>query len=403
MKVLVLNCGSSSIKHRLFDMPGDRQLCRGAVERIGEATGGAATIEAVGAEPAKVEASIADHATGVGLLAEQLTATGLLGDAEGAPNTNAGPELVAHRVVHGGERFHAPTPIDDEVLEELDRLTPLAPLHNPANVLGVRLMRERFPEAKHVAVFDTAFHQTMPPRAYRYALPRELTTEHGVRRYGFHGSSHRWAAGRAAEMLHKPIDQLKTIVLHLGAGASACAVDGGRSIDTTMGLTPLEGLVMATRGGDVDPGVLLHLQRQLGYDTDRIDRLLNRESGLVGLCGAGDLRDVLRRGSDGDEDAQLALDVYCYRIAKCVGAYKVALGGADAIVFTAGVGEHSPEVRRRVCEQLAVLGVTLDPSLNTAQSVADRLITDVASSVAVMVIGANEELQLAREASRLIG
>lgn len=397
MKTLVLNCGSSSIKHRLFEMPGDRQLCRGAVERIGEPTEGVVAIETSNGQQHEKSIRIADHSAGVAALSEQLLATGLLQD-----DGNEGPEIVAHRVVHGGSRFHAPTVVTDDVLDEIDRLASLAPLHNPANVLGIRLMRERFPKAKHVAVFDTAFHQTMPAHAARYALPRKLATEHGVRRYGFHGTSHRWASARAAELLGRPLAELKTVVLHLGAGASACAIDGGRSIDTTMGLTPLEGLVMATRGGDVDPGVLLHLQRQLGYTVDQLDKMLNRESGLVGLCGAGDLRDVLRLIEEGDADARLALDVYCYRIAKCVGAYAVALGGLDTLVFTAGVGERSAVVRRRVCDRLTLLGVELDVAANEAASAEDHSISKATSSASVLVVGANEELQLAREAAALV-
>lgn len=369
MKVLVLNCGSSSIKHRLFEQPGDREVGRGAVEGIGP--GG----------------TVPDHAAGLRLVCEAI---------------GAEPDVVAHRVVHGGERFVAPALIGDAVLAEVERLTPLAPLHNPANLLGVRLARERFPSARHVAVFDTAFHATVPDFAARYALPARLARDHGVRRYGFHGSSHAWASRRAAEVLARPLDSLRTVVLHLGAGASACAVGGGRSIDVSMGMTPLEGLVMATRSGDLDPGVVLFLQRSLGMGIDEVDRLLNRESGLAGLCGDADLREVLRRADEGDAAARLALDVYVYRIAKQVGAYAVALGGLDAVVFTAGVGERSPRIRREVCERLGLFGAVLDPAANEAPSNADRAIHAPTSRVALLVVAANEELQIAREAAALV-
>lgn len=366
MKVLVLNCGSSSIKHRLFEQPGDVELGRGAIEGVG--AGG----------------PVPDHAAGLRQLCDEL---------------GCEPELVAHRVVHGGERFVAPTVIDDEVLAEIDRLSPLAPLHNPANVLGIRLSREWFPKATHVAVFDTAFHATMPLYASRYAIPKQLATEHGVRRYGFHGSSHAWASRRAAEMLGRPIEELRTVVLHLGAGASVSAVAGGRSIDTSMGMTPLEGLVMATRSGDLDPGVVLFLQSALGMAPDEVDRLLNRESGLRGYCEEPDLRTVLDRAANGDADAKLAVDAYVYRIAKYVGAYATALGGLDAVVFTAGVGERSEPIRAMVAERLAVFGAKLDSAANETASSNDRAIHADDSRVALLVIAANEELQIAREAA----
>jgi acetate kinase len=369
VKVLVLNCGSSSIKHRLFEMPGDVELGRGAIEGIG--AGG----------------PIPDHATGLQLICDEL---------------GADPDIVAHRVVHGGERFVAPTVINDEVVAELDRLTPLAPLHNPANVLGIRLAREWFPRATHVAVFDTAFHATLPLYASRYAIPKRLATEHGVRRYGFHGSSHAWASQRAAELLDRPIEELRLVILHLGAGASATAVLGGRSIDTSMGMTPMEGLVMATRAGDIDPGVLLFLERELAMTAAEVDHLLNRESGLRGYSEESDLREVLRRADEGDADAQLAVEAYVYRIAKYVGAYAVALGGLDAVVFTAGVGERSAPIRAMVAERLALFGAKLDAAANEASNSNDRSIQAADSRVALLVVATNEELQIAREAAALL-
>lgn len=369
MKVLVLNCGSSSIKHRLFEMPGDIELSRGSIEGIG--AGG----------------PVPDHATGLQLICDEL---------------GAEPDIVAHRVVHGGECFVAPTIIDDEVITELERLTPLATLHNPANVLGIRLAREWFPRATHVAVFDTAFHATLPLYASRYAIPKQLATEHGVRRYGFHGSSHAWASQRAAELLGRPLEELRLVILHLGAGASATAVLGGKSIDTSMGMTPMEGLVMATRSGDIDPGVLLFLQRELGMSAAEVDHLLNRESGLRGYCEESDLREVLRRADAGDADAELAVEAYVYRIAKYVGAYAVALGGLDAVVFTAGVGERSAPIRTMVANRLAVFATKLDSAANEASSSEDRAIQTADSRVALLVVATNEELQIAREAAALL-
>jgi acetate kinase len=369
LTVLVLNCGSSSIKHRLFEMPGDIELSRGAVEGIG--SGG----------------PLVDHAAGLRLVCDEL---------------GAQPDIVAHRVVHGGERFVAPTILDDEVVAELDRLNPLAPLHNPANVLGIRLARERFPGATHVAVFDTAFHATLPLYASHYAIPKQLATEHGVRRYGFHGSSHAWASQRAAELLGRPLEELRLVILHLAGGASATAVLGGISIDTSMGMTPMEGLVMATRAGDIDPGVPLFLQRELGMTAAEVDHLLNRESGLRGYCDESDLREVLRRADEGDADAQLAVEAYVYRIARYVGAYAVALGGLDAVVFTAGVGERSAPIRALVAQRLALFGAELDTVANEVNSSLDRAIQTTDSRVALLVVATNEELQIAREAATLL-
>ncbi|MEQ8848857.1 acetate kinase [Botrimarina sp.] len=392
-RVLVFNCGSSSLKFRLLQWPEEIELCRGAVEPIGSSD---ATLRFAtpGQDTESRSIDAGGHSAAVEAACERLLASGLLG--------GEGPDIVAHRFVHGGERFREPAVLDEESIEQIDRLSPLAPLHNPPNLIGVAEARRRFADARHVAVFDTAFHHTMPPHAARYALPAKLCAEHGVRRYGFHGSSHRWASRRAAELIGRPLQELKTVVLHLGAGASACAVDGGRSIDTSMGLTPLEGLVMATRCGNLDPGVVLYLQRELGRSADDVDRLLNRESGLAGLAGTADMRQIEQRAAEGDSDAALALDMYTYRAASFVGAYATALGRLDALVFTAGVGENSATVRRGVCERLAVFGVELDAAANEAAS-GDRAIQSNTSPTAVLVVQANEELQIAREAVAAAG
>ncbi len=399
MQVLVLNSGSSSIKYRLFD-DSLTLLASGLVERIGEASGRAVHRRHDEGGPAELveQAAFDDHAAGFRSLIAALEQGGL-GEELGA---------IGHRVVHGGEEFVAPSLIDDEVVARIRAQVPLAPLHNPANLTGIEVAASLRPELPQVAVFDTAFHGTLPARAYRYALPTELYREHGVRRYGFHGTSHAFVARRAAAHLGRSLGELDLITLHLGNGASATAISGGRSIDTSMGLTPLEGLVMGTRCGDVDPAVLLHLHRQAGYDLDEIDRLLNRSSGLLGLCGENDLREIDRRARAGDADAELALDVYTYRIRKYLGAYTAALGGLDAVVFTAGVGENQPGVRARVCDDLEVLGIRLDASSNASADVGaapDGVVAVHAADarVAVLVVATDEEREIAEQTLQALG
>lgn len=292
--------------------------------------------------------------------------------------------------------------MDDALVAEVTDLVPLAPLHNPANLEGIEVARRLFPDLPHVAVFDTAFHQTLPPHAYTYAVPSEWLEEYGIRRYGFHGTSHAFVSGQAARLLgHDPAD-VNLIVLHLGNGCSATAVRGGESVDTSMGLTPLEGLVMGTRSGDLDPAIQTHLVRELGWSVDKIDHALNHDSGLKGLTGDNDFRELSRRQAAGDERAQLAFEVYCYRIKKYVGAYYAVLGRVDAIVFTAGVGEHSAEVRAASLQGLDRLGIQVDPDRNTAPSSTARSVSTDDSSVAVLVIPTNEEWQIARETLAVI-
>ncbi|WP_168916412.1 acetate/propionate family kinase [Microcella flavibacter] len=373
-RVFVVNSGSSSIKYQLVDVATEEAILSGLVERIGEPGGDAA-----------------DHVDGMRrVLAE-------LGDAA------TGLVAVGHRVVHGGEAFTAPTVVTDAVIEQIEQVSMLAPLHNPANLAGIRAAMAVLPDVPHVAVFDTAFHQTMAPAAYTYAIDREVAREHGVRRYGFHGTSHAFVAGRAAEHLGVPLEQLKLIVLHLGNGASITAIDGGRSIDTSMGLTPLQGLVMGTRSGDLDPAVLLHLHRQAGMSVDELDALLNKRSGLLGLSGSADMRDVTKAADEGDRDAALALDVWAHRIRHYVGAYLAQLGGLDAVVFTAGVGENSPQLRALALAGLEFLGLEVDPEVNAARSRAARTISPEGAGVAVLVVPTNEELSIARQAAALAG
>jgi acetate kinase len=304
---------------------------------------------------------------------------------------------IGHRVVHGGERLTAPTLIDDATVQAIADQSPLAPLHNPSNLLGIRIARASFPDTPQVAVFDTAFHQTMPPRAYRYALPAEVAGELRIRRYGFHGTSHAYVARKAAEHLGRPAAELNLVTLHLGNGASMAAVAGGRCIDTSMGLTPLEGLVMGTRSGDLDPAVVFYLHREAGLSVDDIDDLLNKRSGMLGMAGANDMREVARLVTEGDPAATQALDVYCYRIRKYVGAYAAALGRLDALVFTAGVGENNDTVRAGVCQSLEGLGVKLHTKRNRARSGKARTISADDSPVAVLVVPTNEELEIASQ------
>jgi acetate kinase len=392
-RVLVVNTGSSSIKYRLFRMADRAVLAEGLVERIGE--GASRHIhQATGASPAVADAPIADHRAGFGRILDAFQRTGGLSD---------GLAGVGHRVVHGGERFSAPALLDDDAVEAIREQIPLAPLHNPSNLLGIEITRAAFPATPQVAVFDTAFGGTMPPRAYRYALPRDLAGRLRIRRYGFHGTSHAYVSRRAADHLDRPPAEVNLVTMHLGNGASAAAVAGGRCIDTSMGLTPLEGLVMGTRSGDLDPAVVFYLHRQAGLSVDEIDALLNQQSGMKGLAGANDMREVERRAAAGDELAAEALDVYCYRIRKYVGAYAAALGHLDALVFTAGVGENSPGVRARVCDGLEGLGIRVDPARNQARSSQPRTVSAGDSPVAVLVVPTNEELEIAEQTQTVVG
>ena len=312
-------------------------------------------------------------------------------------------ELVAvgHRVVHGGADFSEPTVVTPAVVDAIRRLVPLAPLHNPGNLQGIEVAQQVFPDVPQVAVFDTAFHQTMPAAASTYAVPRSWREQYRVRRYGFHGTSHAFVSRRVADLLGRPVEELATIVLHLGNGASATAVDGGRSVDTSMGLTPLEGLVMGTRPGDVDPGLPRHLAEVAGLAVEDYDRALSKESGLLGLTGSADMRDVERRMEEGDPDARLAFDVVVHRLLHYVGAYAAVLGRVDAIAFTAGIGEHSPLVRAAVVERLAGFGLRLDEAANEAAHT-EALISTPESSVAVWVVPTNEEFEIARQAAELV-
>ncbi|MFF7412325.1 acetate kinase [Streptomyces lydicus] len=395
-RVLVLNSGSSSVKYQLLDMADGRRLAVGLVERIGEENSRLAhTPLATGGEKRETEGAIADHETALKSVAAELSADGLGLDS---------PQLAAigHRVVHGGLRFTEPTVIDGAVLQEIERLVPVAPLHNPANITGIRTAQALRPDLPQVAVFDTAFHSTMPEYAARYAIDVETADAHRVRRYGFHGTSHAYVSRRTAALLGKDPSEVNVIVLHLGNGASASAVAGGRCVDTSMGLTPLEGLVMGTRSGDIDPAVTFHLKRVAGMSADEIDELLNKKSGLLGLCGDNDMREIRRRIDEGDERAALAFDIYIHRLKKYIGAYYAVLGRVDAVVFTAGVGENAAPVREAAVAGLEELGLAVDAGLNAVRSDEPRLISPEYARVAVAVVPTDEELEIAQQTYALV-
>jgi len=342
----------------------------------------------------KSEQTIADHDQAFSLLFESLNTQKII-------NIEDDLDAICHRVVHGGELFSQPTLLDKDLITKLKSLNALAPLHNPANILGIEITSKLAPDIPNIAVFDTAFHQSMPEHAYRYGLPNRLYKDHHIRRYGFHGTSHLYVAKQAAAIMCQPLEELKLITLHLGNGASACAVKNGKSVDTSMGFTPLEGLLMGTRSGDIDPAIITYLMRNQGLSTQEIDKLLNHESGLKGLCGENDMRTIIQRAEKNDREAQLALAIFTYRIKKYIGAYIAALEGVDAIVFTGGIGEHAPLIRAMVLEGLdKAFGIFLDADKNS--SVQEGAIHQEKSRVKLYVITTNEELQIAMESHKLI-
>lgn len=393
MKVLVINSGSSSIKYKLFPVDRSEAIAEGSIERIGE-TESVIKSRDWGADGQLNETQrrepIADHGQGLKRITAILNSGGTLADTT---------ELfgIGHRVVHGGETFREPTLIDNDVLNAIRQVSHLAPLHNPANLRGVEVALALAPETPQVAVFDTAFHQSLAPAAYHYALPHALYQEHGVRRYGFHGTSHHYVAKEAARHLGRPLDELDLITLHLGNGASATAIKQGRSIDTSMGLTPLEGLIMGTRSGDLDPAIPFFLGNHLGHDSDRIERMLNKESGLKGICGVNDMREVRQLAQEGDANAKLALEMVCHRLKKYIGAYFALLGRLDALIFTAGIGEHDAEIRRCACSGLERLGLEIDGVRNNALESGIKEIQSAQAGARIVVIPTNEELEIARQ------
>ncbi len=382
MKVLVLNSGSSTIKYGLYRMPAETPLAQGVIERIGQVEGRLVHRDAEG-ERAE-ELHVPDHAAGFAVLLERMAAHGA-------------PDAIGHRVAHGGTRFSAAVRIDAAVLDAIRDMSSLAPLHNPANLAGIRAAVASRPGVPQVAVFDTAFHQSMPEHAWRFAVPEDWLVRHGVRRYGFHGTSIRYVSRMAAQFLGRDAAELALVVLHLGNGASATAVQGGRSIDTSMGLSALDGLVMGTRCGDLDPAVPGYLAARAGLAPGEIDRLLHEESGLKGLCGASDMREIERRIAAGDARAELAIEVFCHRARRHVGALATSLGRLDALVFTGGIGEHQAGVRARICAGLEVLGVRLDAARNDSPGALPAAVQADDSRAAVLVIATDEEREIARQ------
>ncbi len=395
MNVLVINCGSSSLKFQLINSDTEAVLAKGLCERIG--IDGRLTYQPAGGEKETTDKPMPTHTEAIQFVIDALTdaKTGVVASLEqiGA---------VGHRVVHGGEKFASSTVINEEVLAAIEECNDLAPLHNPANLIGIRACQELMPSVPMVAVFDTAFHQTMPEKAYMYGLPYEYYENYKVRRYGFHGTSHSFVSKRTAEFLGRAYDDTKTVVCHLGNGASICAVLNGKSVDTSMGLTPLEGLVMGTRSGDVDPGALEFLAKKEGLDITGLLNMLNKKSGVHGLSGiSSDFRDLSAGAEAGNKQAQIALDVFCYRVAKYVGSYVAAMNGVDAIVFTAGIGENDGYVRNQVCSYLGYLGITVDAEANSKRG-EEIVISTADSKVKVLVIPTNEELAIARETVALV-
>lgn len=398
MKILVINCGSSSLKFQLIDAQTEQWIAKGLCERIG-IEGSRLVYTPAGGEKKITEAPMKDHTGAIRYVLEALT------DKEtGVVSSLKEISAVGHRIVHGGERFAKATLIDDEVIQAIEACNDLAPLHNPANLIGIRACQELMPDTPMVGVFDTAFHQTMPQEAYLYGLPYEYYLKYKIRRYGFHGTSHAYVSNRAAQVMGRPYEDLKIIVCHLGNGASVSAVKNGKCVDTSMGLTPLEGLIMGTRSGDIDPAIIEFLAHKENKSIDEIMAVLNKRSGVLGLSNnlSSDFRDLEDGLTAGNEDAVRTMKAFCYRVAKYIGAYTAAMNGVDAVCFTAGLGENSPIVRNMVCGYLGYLGIELDEEANNKRGM-DLEISTKASKTKVLVIPTNEELAIARETLKLIG
>lgn len=396
MKVLVLNCGSSSLKYQLIDMENEAVLCKGLVERIG-IEGSILKHEKEGLDGKHVvEQPMKDHKDAIGHVLSAVA-----DPAVGAVKEMKEIDAVGHRIVHGGEKFASSAVLTDEVIAAIKDCSDLAPLHNPANLMGVEACKAILPDVPMVGVFDTAFHQTMPEKSFMYGLPHELYKKHGVRRYGFHGTSHLYVSQKAAEMLGKKPEDLKIITCHLGNGASITAVDGGKSVDTSMGLTPLEGLIMGTRCGDIDPAIIPFVMKKEGLDADGVDKLMNKESGVYGMTGiSSDFRDIEEAAAEGNKLAINALDAYAQRVKKYIGAYAAEMNGVDAIVFTAGLGENGIGMREMICADMDFMGIKLDSEKNDVRG-KDRIISADDSRVKVLLIPTNEELMIARDTLRL--
>ena len=397
MKILVINCGSSSLKYQLIDMSNNGVLAQGLVERIG--IDGVLTQKVDGREKYVVETELKDHQVAIDLVLKTL-----VDEKQGVIKSMDEISGVGHRVVHGGEKYSKSVIVNDEVLENLEDLVKLAPLHNPANIIGIKACQALMPNTPMVVVFDTAFHQTMPQKAYMYPVPYKFYEEDHIRRYGFHGTSHKYVSGEVAKWMNKDIKDLKIVTCHLGNGVSVTAVDGGKSIDTTMGFTPLDGIIMGSRSGSIDPAIVTFLQKEKGYTPEEVDNILNKQRGVLGVSGVGtDFRDIRAAAENNNERALLSMDIYGYQIKKQIGAYAAAMGGLDAVVFTAGIGEHAPEVRIRALSDMEFLGIEVDSAKNNNQNIGDGMeISKPSSKVKLYVIPTNEELMIAEETLELI-
>ncbi len=393
MKILVLNCGSSSLKYQLIDMTNENVLASGLCERIGID----GRLKHKGKQAFEIEESMNNHTDAIKMVIDALT-----NQEHGVISNIKEIDAVGHRVVHGGEYFSESVIVNDEVIKAIEKCIELAPLHNPANLMGIKACESLIPGIKQVVVFDTAFHQTMPEKAFLYGIPYELYEKHKIRKYGFHGTSHKYVSSRAASILNKDIKDLKIITCHLGNGGSVAAIDRGKSVDTSMGFTPLEGLIMGTRCGDIDPAVVSFIMQKENLDSKQIDELMNKKSGVLGLSGvSSDFRDIESAANSGNKRAQIALDAFHYKVAKYIGEYMNVLNGADAIVFTAGLGENSKESRIEICNYLSWLGVSIDKDKNAKRG-EEIDITTPSSNIKVLVIPTNEELVIARDTKELL-
>lgn len=392
MKILVINAGSSSLKYQLFDMKTRTVLAKGLAERIG-IDGSNLTHKPADGNNVSFSQPMPNHTRAITLVMEALTSP-----EHGVLQSMDEVSAIGHRVLHGGQRYSQSVLIDEDVLDAIRENIPLGPLHNPANLQGIEACMAVMPGKPQVAVFDTAFHQSMPPKAYLYGIDYEYYKRLKIRRYGFHGTSHRYVSQQTAKLIGRPLSELKIITCHLGNGSSLAAVSGGKCVDTSMGLTPLEGVLMGTRSGDMDPAVLQFIMNTDGVGIDEMLNILNKKSGLLGVSGfSSDMRDVLTAAEDGHERAQITVDMFCYRIRKYIGAYAAAMGGVDAIVFTAGIGENNPKLRKQICNGLDYMGITIDDELNSKKSSEDRVVSKSDSRVKTCLVSTNEELMIAQD------
>ncbi|KEH89594.1 acetate/propionate family kinase [Clostridium novyi] len=395
MKILVINCGSSSLKYQLIDMTSEQPIAQGLVERIG--IEGSVLTHKVNGKKYKIEEEMKDHKKAI-----ELVLNALVNEEYGVIKNMEEISAVGHRVVHGGEKYAESVLIDSEVMEALEDFVKLAPLHNPPNIIGINACKELMSSTPMVAVFDTAFHQTLPDYAYMYSLPYDLYEKHGIRKYGFHGTSHKYVSAMAAKVLGKNIEDLKLITCHLGNGSSLAAVKNGKCVDTSMGFTPLAGLTMGTRCGDIDPAIVTFLVKELNYSVDEVNKIMNKESGVLGISGiSSDFRDILKAASEGNERAELALNIFKNKVIQYIGAYTAVMGGVDAIIFTAGVGENSEPIRKRIISDLGFLGIKLDEEKNKVMGETETISTED-SKVKVLAIPTNEELMIARDTKEIV-